>query len=395
MSFASSNRTSLLRVKETNWGATPANPALIPIRYTGESLDDGITTEKSKEIRSDRMVADLVITDASITGDINVEFSYSSFDDWLESAFMSTWAGAHTINGAAGDISSTVSGFTSTTAGKFTGLSVGQWIRSAGFAADGNNGYFRITNIAGDVLTTVPAPASAETPAGTAASIVTEGYLRNGVTEQSYTITEIFNDATVVTRRNFYGMRVKGFSFDMKTAALLTGKFSFIGKSAEYTVTPFAGETTAAGSTTDIMNCVTNMQSIFQDGAPLTTEGSVMSLTLELDNQHRPQKGLGVLGNVGVVASQLSVKATASQYFETKDQADIFKNAEAFSFSFVLVDNDGAGYVFTLPRCKYDSFKVNSSQLDSDVMAQTTFQALLDPATNCMIQIDRFDQPTP
>lgn len=395
MSFASSNRTSLLRVKETNWGATPANPALIPIRYTGESLDDGITTEKSKEIRSDRMVADLVITDASITGDINVEFSYSSFDDWLESAFMSTWAGAHTINGAAGDISSTVTGFTSTTAGKFTGLSVGQWIRSAGFAADGNNGYFRITNIAGDVLTTVPAPASAETPAGTAASIVTEGYLRNGVTEQSYTITEIFNDATVVTRRNFYGMRVKGFSFDMKTAALLTGKFSFIGKSAEYTVAPFAGETTAAGSTTDIMNCVTNMQSIFQDGAPLTTEGSVMSLTLELDNQHRPQKGLGVLGNVGVVASQLSVKATASQYFETKDQADIFKNAEAFSFSFVLVDNDGAGYVFTLPRCKYDSFKVNSSQLDSDVMAQTTFQALLDPVTNCMIQIDRFDQPTP
>lgn len=395
MSFASSNRTSLLRVKETNWGATPANPALIPIRYTGESLDDGITTEKSKEIRPDRMVADLVITDASITGDINVEFSYSSFDDWLESAFMSTWAGAHTINGAAGDISSTVTGFTSTTAGKFTGLIVGQWIRSAGFTADGNNGYFRITNIAGDVLTTVPAPASAETPAGTAASIVTEGYLRNGVTEQSYTITEIFNDATVVTRRNFYGMRVKGFSFDMKTAALLTGKFSFIGKSAEYTTAPFAGETTAAGSTTDIMNCVTNMQSIFQDGAPLTTEGSVMSLTLELDNQHRPQKGLGVLGNVGVVASQLSVKATASQYFETKDQADIFKTAEAFSFSFVLVDNDGAGYVFTLPHCKYDSFKVNSSQLDSDVMAQTTFQALLDPVTNCMIQIDRFDQPTP
>jgi hypothetical protein len=394
MSFASSNRTSLLRIKEVTWGLTPANPELIPVRYTGESLDDGITTEKSKEIRSDRMVSDLVITDASITGDINVEFSYASFDDWLESAMMSAWAGAHAIVGVAGDISTTAGGVSSTTAGKFTGIVVGQWLKLSGFTDPDNNIFTRVTAVGpGDALTLSPAPGSVETPALAAAHIDTDGYVRNGVTEQSYTITEIFNDATVVTRRNFYGMRVKGFSFDMKTAALLTGKFSFIGKSAEYTVAAFAGETTGDGSTTDIMNCVTNMQSIFQNGAPLTTEGSVMSLTLELDNQHRPQKGLGVLGNVGVVASQLSVKATASQYFETKDQADIFKNAEAFSFSFVLVDNDGNAYIFTLPRCKYDSFKVNSSQLDSDVMAQTTFQALLDPASDCMVQIDRFDAP--
>lgn len=395
MSFASSNRTALRRVKETVWGTTPTNPALIPIRYTGESLDDGITTEKSKEIRSDRMVSDLVVTDASISGDVNIEFSYGSFDDWLESGFMSAWGGALTVTGVAGDISTTATGLSSGTAGKFTGFVVGQWVRLLGFAAAGNNGYFQITAATGTTLTLSPAPASVETPGGAAVTVVSSGFVRNGVTEQSYTITEIFNDATVVTRRNFYGMRVKGFSFDMKTAALLTGKFSFIGKSAEYTTSAFAGETTAASSTTDIMNCVTNMQSIRQNGAAFTTEGSVMSLTLELDNQHRPQKGLGSLGNVGVVASQLSVKATASQYFEDKTQADMFKNSDAFSFSFVLEDNDGNAYIFTLPRCKYDSFKVNSSQLDSDVMAQTTFQALLDPITTCMVQVDRFVDPTP
>ena len=395
MSFASSNRTGLSRVKEATWGLTPATPALVPVRYTGESLDDGITTEKSKEIRADRMVSDLVITDAAVSGDINIEFSYGSFDDWLESAMMSAWAGTVAIAGVAGDISTTATGIESTTAGKFTGVVVGQFIRLSGFTDPENNIVARVTAIVGDELTLAPVPGSVETPAGTAANVTSEGYLRNGVTEQSYTIVEVFNDATVVTRRHFYGMRVKGFSFDMKTAALLTGKFSFIGKSAEYTVTAFAGETNAAASTTDIMNCVTNMQSIQQNGATIGTTGSVMSLTLELDNQHRPQKGLGVLGNVGVVASQLSVKCTASQYFESKDQADKFKNSEAFSFSFVLIDNDENVYTFTLPRCKYTAFKVNSSQLDSDVMAQTEFEALLDPVTNCMVQIDRMDALTP
>ncbi len=391
MSFASSNRTGLSRIKEVTWGATPANPALIPIRYTGESLDDGITTEKSKEIRSDRMVSDLVITDASISGDINVEFSFGSFDDWLESAMMSEWVGVLAIAGAAGDISTTGTGLTSGTAGKFTGVEVGQWVRLAGFAA-ANNGYYRVTAATGTTLTLEPSPpVNADTPAGAAAQVVSDGYVRNGVDEQSYTIQETFNDATVVTYRNFFGMRVKGFSFDFKTAALVSGKFSFIGKSAQYTEAAFSGATAAPGSTTDIMNCVTNMQSIRMNGAPLTTEGSFMSLTLELDNQHRGQKGLGVLGNVGVVASQLMVKVTASQYFETKAQADIFKASDDFSFSFVLVDNDGNGYIFTLPRCKYTQFKVNSSQLDSDVMAQTGFEALLDPATGCMIQIDRFE----
>lgn len=393
MSFASSNRTGLKRVKEVTWGVTPVSPVLSNIRYTGESLDDGITTEKSKEIRSDRMVADLIITDAAVSGDVNFELSYTSFDDLFESSFMSAWGNNVAIVGVAADISTTAGGLSSATAGKFSTVTVGAVVRLSGFTNPGNNGYFYVTAASALALTLDPPPAAVETPAGVLAHVTSAGRLRNGITEQSYTIVEIFNDATTLTRRHFLGMRVKGFTLDMKTAALLTGKFSFIGKSANYTETAFGGETTAADTTTDVMNCVTNIQTIEFDGSVLGSPGAVMSLTLELDNGHRPQKGLGYLGNVGVVASQLSVKATASQYFESKDEADKFKAATSFRFAFVLVDNNGNAYVFTLPRCKYDTFKVNSSQLDTDVMAQTTFQALRDPITNCMVQLDRFIGP--
>lgn len=390
MTFASSNRTSLARVKETVWGTTPVTPALIPIRYTGETLDDGITTEKSKEIRADRMVADLIITDAAVSGDFNMEFSYGSFDDFLESALMSSWDAPVLITGAAGDISTTAGGFSSTTPGKFSLLAPGMVLLAKGFTDPLNNVLYTITAATGTTLTTEPAPASVETPGLAAASLSNDGSIGNGVVEQSYTLVEVFNDATVLTRRHFYGMRVKGFTLDMKTAALLTGKFSFVGKNAEYTVTPFGGETHPAASTTDIMNCVTNIRTITQNGVSVGSPGSVMSLSLELDNGHRGQKGLGQLGNVGVVASQLSVKCTASMYFESKAQADKFKAATAFMFQLGLTDNEGNMYMFTLGHCKYDTFKVNSSQLDADVMAQTTFQALLDPTTLSMIRIDRF-----
>lgn len=394
MGFATSNRTDLKFVKEVTWGQTPATPTLQQMRYTGESLDDAITTEKSKEIRSDRMVADLTVTDAQVSGDINFEMSYGTYDALFESAFMSTWSAALAIAGIAADISTTAGGLSSSLVSKFTAITVGQVIRLSGFTNPLNNGYFRVTAKASNQLLTLsPAPGSIETPTGTLANISGGGSIKNGLTEQSYTLVEVFNDANVVTYRRFLGMRVKAWSLDMKTAALLTGKFSFMGQSASYSTSAIAGETTTAATTTDVMNCVTSIGVIMQNNAQMGTIGSMMSLTLDFDNQHRGQKGLAFLGNVGVVASQLSAKGTASLYFETKAQADLFKASTRFSFSISLKDAAGNGYTFTFPSCKYDTFKVNSNQLDSDVMAQCTFQALLDPITNCMVQMDRFVGP--
>jgi hypothetical protein len=338
------------------------------------------------------MVTDLVLVDSSPNGSFNFEMSYGTYDDLLESAMMSTWSAALAIVGVAGDISTTTTStnnLTSTTAGKFTNIVVGQWIRLAGFTSL-VNGFFRVTAKASAVsLTLAPVPGAAETPAAAAAK-VDGAYIRNGVTETSYTMVKQFNDATAMTRQIIRGCRVKGFSFDMKTASILTGVMNFVGKSGEFSEATFAGESITPASTTEVMNCVTSVQQIQQDGATLGSPGSIMTLSAELDNQHREQKGIGQLGNVGVVAGTLMMNSKASQYFESKAQADKFKNSTAFSFSFMLQDVAGNTYVFTFPRCKYESFVVNSSQLDSDVMAETTFTALRDPTTNCMVQIDKF-----
>lgn len=395
MSFATANRTTLYRVKEVTWGTTPATPALIQSRYTGESLDDVIKTLISKEIRSDRAVSDLTVVDDSPGGDFNFELSATSFNDLLGSMLLSTFSADLGIVGIAGDISTTIAAspaanLTSTLAGKFTGIVVGQWLRLKGFTNPGNNGYFQVTTvISNQSLSVTPTPAAVETPAGTAATI-SGSMARNGITEQSYTLVKVFTDATAQTNHIYTGMRVSMCNLDMKMGALLGGKFSFKGKAASYsTANPvFAGSTFPAPPTTSIMNCVTNVLNIFQNGVSLGSVGAVMSASINIDNQHREQKGIGVLGNVGVVSGQLKVKVTASQYFESSAQAALFKAITAFSFSVQFTDNANNTIIITLPRCKYDSFKENASQLDSDVMAQTTFQATLDPVTACMLQVD-------
>lgn len=396
MSNSTANRTALYRVRETAWGTTPANPSLIETRYTGESLDENLSFEKSKEIRADRQLPDTVLVDSSPSGAFNIELSYDTFSDLIEAAFMGTWGAAVAIVGVAGDISTVAapaSNLTSTTAGKFANVQKGQWILLDGWTNPDVNIFYYVEDKVDDThLTLSPQPVAAETPA-LAAAKVSGKMLRNGIVERSYTLVKEFNDTTVMTRHIFTGMRVKGMSMQMQTKAILTGAFNFIGKGGSLSETTFAGENIVAASTTEILNAVSSIRSVSQDYVPFGQNGSVMSLSMELDNQHREQKGLGVLGNIGVVAGQLMVNFSGSQYFQDKTQALKFKQAQIFAFSFVLEDTLGNAMIFTAPRCKYEKFTFNASQLDSDVMADTQFTALRDPVTNCMLQLDAFPAP--
>lgn len=403
-SNATANRTQVFRVKETTWGTTPATPSLDPYRMTGEGVDNNISTTTSKEIRADRMVADLIVVDSSPGGTVNFEMSYGSFDAELVAALMSTgWSTPLALIGIAGDITATTGTTTpitgtnvlsSTLVSKFTAVVAGQWIKLSGFTNPGDNGFFRVvTKTDNSHLIVSPAFGATETPAGVLAH-VDGSYIRNGITEQSFTIIKVFNDATVVTRDTFTGMRVKQMTLALKTGSIATGQFTFAGKSAKWDNTPIAGEVQNAPGTNQVMNCVQNVLNILVNGAVLgSVVGSVMSLDFTLDNQHREQKGLGVLGNVGVVAGQLKITMKASQYFQDNVQALAFEAATAFSFSFQLTDGAGNTYIITLPRNKYESFTSDAGQLDSDVMAETSFTTILDPTTVCMIQIDKFAGP--
>lgn len=103
--MSSANLVALRYVAEATLGTTPANPALKEFRFTREGLNYAINNVVSEQIRSDRTEVDTVQVDATAAGDVGVELSFSSHDDWLEAVLGGTWTTvsgniANLLNGA-------------------------------------------------------------------------------------------------------------------------------------------------------------------------------------------------------------------------------------------------------------------------------------------------------
>lgn len=111
-STASSNLTRLRVIPEVTFGTTPGSGSSKDLRFTGESLNFGITTETSQEIRSDRQIADLIQTGAETTGDIQFELSYGSYDEFIAAALGGAWASNVLTNGSNVPFFSIEKGFT-------------------------------------------------------------------------------------------------------------------------------------------------------------------------------------------------------------------------------------------------------------------------------------------
>ncbi len=87
-----SSQTRLAYIEEVTYGTTPATPTMQEARFTGEGLNANRETVTSNEIRADRNVTDVIQTGQNAGGNVDIELSYGSFDDWLESLMFNTWS---------------------------------------------------------------------------------------------------------------------------------------------------------------------------------------------------------------------------------------------------------------------------------------------------------------
>lgn len=91
MSIADSSRTRLAYIAESTWGTTPSNPTWKNLRITAESFTFDTETVTSNELRPDRNIPDLTRVGRSASGGFDLEMSYGTFDDLLESVLFGTW----------------------------------------------------------------------------------------------------------------------------------------------------------------------------------------------------------------------------------------------------------------------------------------------------------------
>lgn len=317
MQAGTSNRTAIRIVKETAFNETPATPAFENLRYTGESVAYAPRSVTSNEIRDDRMTADMVQVGAEVSGDLQVELSFASFDSLIAAALCTSWP-APDVNG--------------------------------------------------------------------------DSTIKNGVETHSFTLQKHFQDLAIPSFQMFTGCRVGGMSLDFQTGSILTGSFSFMGCSASVATAQIAGATfTSPGDGNVPFNAVSNLVGLEKDDIALTT--NIRSMTLELNNNLRGQEAIGTMGYVGIALGRLEITGGIEMYFENLSEYQTFLDNADFKLEFVLQDADSNSYKFTLPRIKYEEGTILSGGSDQDLMVSGTWRALYDSVTDCMIQIDRHDEP--
>lgn len=397
MTFATSNRVALRFIAETTENTTPSSPALQALRFTSESLNNSADFVTSQEIRSDRMTPDTVQTSLSAGGDINAELSYSTFDDLLEGVMFSDWAGSviswdDQTDIAIVKVSGTPNTWTLTTVGgDFTSditLVVGQFIEVVGFTTAGRF-YAEVTSIAATTLGIKPLTDVASEAAGDTVSIIPLSYLRNGITNKSFTIQKSFTDISTVEYWNFTGAKFGSWSLDFATGAILTTAFSVLARDGVMTETQFGSATITGATTTEVMNAVNDVTAVTFDGDPGGATFCFNSLSLSLDNALRGQECIGTLGFRGVVPGRITITGDIELYFEDSTLFDKFRAASAFQLTLMVQDPSNNAYIITLPRCKYTSMEIVAGGLDQDIFAKAQLEALVNTAGTYQIQLSR------
>jgi hypothetical protein len=389
MTIGTSNQTQISYIKEIIPGVTPVNPAMKILRMTGESLQGSNSTTVSEEIRSDRSIADLILTDQSVAGDVMGELSGLTYDEFFESALFAdvTWVPS-TVT-AKTTIASTASGFTDSANGFITGgLKVGSYYKVAGSTNPLNNRVYKVLTVVAGTITTYPAP-NTVVAAGSSMSI-TGSTIWNGVKDSSYSMQKTIKDATVPSYINYKGVRIGTFKLDFSVGAIAKITFGLVGLNSAPTETQISGLTEVAAGTTGVMNCVSNVTEIVARGAGVTTALKFTDLSLSYDNKLRELKAIGTLGNVAVRAGTIEAKATLNPYFENIELLNSFINNSSLEIAVYVTSADGYSYVFSFPAVKFLSQDLTAGGKDQDMIIKGETQAILDPASLSTMRISKF-----
>jgi hypothetical protein len=386
--MSDSNRVQLSYIKETTWGVTPATAPPIEIRMTGESLTYDLSNTTSAEIRSDRQVSDLIQSGASMTGGFNFEFSYASFDDFLAGALWSTWSAKKATTSTAISVAtaSSLNKFVTSVATDISGIVAGQWIKTSGFAAATNNGYFLVTSVATLALTV--STALQKVTAGATVTLQAR-YIRNGVTENSFSVERNHTDLSNV-HFIYTGLVCNSMSLSLNAQNIATGSFDFVGKASTVSTGAMSSGTMVGANDNTAFNAISNVANILENGVAIAS-CLMQSFDFSLGNNVRGLTSIGFAGNCDIGVGQIDVTGTLNAYFKDTALYTKYINGTETSISFRLTDIDGNSYIFTFPRIKFESDKQNAGSSNQDIVENIGWRAIRHLTYGCTIQIDKFD----
>jgi hypothetical protein len=402
MAYASNAFGQLRYVKETS-------PTVIPgsggtnLRQTGMTLKAAVASVKSEEIRQDRLSTGSTNTDLNVDGGFNFELSGKEYDPFLANLLGQTGFTHYGTLGLSAAIPTSLTAASSTlTAGAatsgvdlFTTLAVGSWIKVIpsstvtqavkDYYADK---WFKVLSTSSTVITldaSTPIAAPGIGALGATAKI-SQSSITNGAVFDTFAMEYALTDITQYL--TFTGLQANTFDLNLDVGAIAKGSFGFMGRGHTIQGTPLITGS-AASQTLEVMNSVSDLAAIYENGTSILGATSfIKSLKLNVNNNTRAQKALGVYGTVGVGYGELAISGTLEVFVENAAYYTKWLAGTSTSLSVGMADAAGNGYMFDLDKIKFKDGGMNLSGRD-DVMLSLPFDAFYSAGSNRGIRITR------
>lgn len=314
------------------------------------------------------------------------------------------------------DATAAVSGVASLTSSTFDfrtlALEPGDSLKLRGFDGNpANDAFVRVKSIAENLLEIdhLPAGWDADQPSGSV-ELYVGVRLKNGTTKRAYSVEEEFGDHDPVTFNYTRGMQPGTATlFGGGAAEVVTGTVTFLGRDQEYTdanTTPktatakrpalaeatgrITGAVTLGAGTHPVMNTSSDVARIGRGGAAIDGVNLVLEATLEIENNLRPKRAWGVVGAADVGMGRFSASGTLNTYFDDRTIVESITKNEETSLDFLFTDSAQHALAYDLPRVKYREGTPDVPGVDTDSVANLTYQALVHRVLGYTLKVTKF-----
>lgn len=364
------------------------------LNLTGESLKFDVKNERSKQLRDDRLTQDIVQVGATAQGGINFEAQYKEYDPFVEAVVQNDFVVYGTLGisaAATGTLTRTsatviTASVAPTGVDALTNLRKGQWF--AIVPADGESAAvkkylkaraFRVSPATAPTTTALTLD-SATPMSGT---IITAPLLAGWKLSSSYAVNgnqmKSFNlevgHGDIAQFRLYTGMVPSKMDLKLASGSIVSGSFEFMGQGFDLIQTSSMGTPTAAQSFTPA-NATRGVFDILEGGVSISASTFIKSVDFSIDNTLRMQDAVGVFGSAGIGNGTMNIMAKMSMYFSDHTHYRKLLDGAASSFSLPILDADGNGYVYFMPRIKYTAAAVNADGQDQDNMLSCDVEGL-------------------
>lgn len=273
----------------------------------------------------------------------------------------------------------------------FDGYEQGQWIKTTGFANDGNNDYFYITNVDTSATThKITVRKSLSTDETGVSGVKLGGQrLQNGTNLKSLYFEKEFTDLSSTAITYYPGQRVVGWDHDVSDQSNISGSFSIQGidEDANNSSTQLSGSPDSANSN-EVYSTADNVPRLLEGG----NDYPVQSFDFSMDNSPRDLAVIGQAQKLNIKMGQISVTGSISIYLNDPSIYEKYTNFTDTSFSVIEEDDDGNAYIKTIHKANFDDGSEDPDSADSDIITDLSFEASKDEdaETGKTIQVDRF-----